>query len=134
MVRSGHTKLDFDDSDLNMGIRIPPSEIKKDALLRDTQNWSNIFYDSHYLAQCLRKMGMQATLPIPVAKRTQFTEPKSGLKCFVGVDDGLVFERDILITEYLKLDKRVKPLIIAILRLSRSQRINKCKSRQYIKV
>ncbi|GAA5817389.1 hypothetical protein MFLAVUS_010934 [Mucor flavus] len=100
-------------------------KLKKDALLCDTQNWSNTLYDPHYLAQCLRKTGMQATLPIPVAKRTQFTEPKSGLKCFIGVDDGLVFERDILITEYLMLDKRVKPLIIAILRLFRSQRINK---------
>ncbi|GAA5796031.1 hypothetical protein HPULCUR_001398 [Helicostylum pulchrum] len=100
IIGSTHTKLDLDDSDLNLGIRIHPT-------------------------RCLREMGMQATLPIPVAKRTQFTKPKSGLQCFIGVDDGLIFERDVLITEYLKLDKRTKPLIIAILRLSRSQRINK---------
>ncbi|KAI9244253.1 hypothetical protein EDC94DRAFT_665658 [Helicostylum pulchrum] len=123
--KSTHTKLDLDDSDLNLGIRIHPSEVKKGAWLCDTRNWRNTLYDPHYLARCLREMGMQATLPIPVAKRTQFTEPKSGLQCFIGVDDGLIFERDVLITEYLKLDKRTKPLIIAILRLSRSQRINK---------
>ncbi|KAG2235846.1 hypothetical protein INT48_003958 [Thamnidium elegans] len=120
IIGSTHTKLDLDDSDLNLGIRISPSEIKKDASLCDTQNWGNTLYDPHYLAQCLRKMGMKATLPIPSAKRTQFTEPKTGLQCFIGVDDGLVFERDTMIIKYLKLDKRVKPLIIAILKLSRS--------------
>lgn len=114
-------------SDVNMGIRISPSKIKEDEYLCDAKNWSNTLYDAYYLAKCLRKIGMDATLPIPLAKRTRFTEPKSGIQCFIGIDDGLVFERDMLISEYLKLDKRIKPLIIAILHFTRSQNINKCK-------
>lgn len=125
-----HTKLALLDSDVNLGIRISPERIKKGEFLLNPDNWSNTLYDTYYLAKCLREIGMEATLPIPLANRTKFTEPTSGLKLAIGIDNSLILERDNLIIEYLKLDKRIKLLIVAVLQFTRFQKINRCKCGQ----
>ncbi|KAI8053553.1 hypothetical protein BDF21DRAFT_168905 [Thamnidium elegans] len=108
-----------------MGIRLPQSYFREGALLSDHTNRKDTVYDVHYLAKCLRELGMEATLPIPLAKRTRFTHYISRIPCSIGVDDGLIFERDLLVSEYFKLDKRIKPLIVVILHFTKLQRINK---------
>lgn len=115
------------ESDVNLGIRIPKHMVTADAYLCNSINWTESVYDVHFLAQSLREMGMVAPFPIPLAKICKFVDPASRLNCAVGVDAGLVFERDHLIAEYLKLDKRFGFLISAILYFTRSQNINKCK-------
>jgi hypothetical protein len=67
---------------------------------------------------------------IPRANFARFTNPDSKLPCRVGVDFGLVYERDQMLLEYMKLDKRIKSLINAALYFTRCQKINKCKYRQ----
>lgn len=115
------------ESDVNLGIRIPNYMITADAYLCNPENWPGSVYDVHCLGQSLREMGMVATFPIPLAKTCKFTDPISKMNCAIGVDSGLVFERDHLIAEYMKLDRRIKPLVSAILYFTRSQKINKCK-------
>lgn len=110
-----------------MSIRLPQSYFREDALLCDNANWKDTVYDVYYLAKCLRELGMEATLPIPLGKRTKFTHNISKIPCSIGVDGGLLFERDFLISEYNKLDKRIKPLMFVILYFTKLQRINKGK-------
>lgn len=126
-----YTKVALVESFLAFGIRIPQISIKEDASMRDSTYWKKKIYDAHYLAECLRGLGMKATLPIPLEKKTKFTDPISKIQCSIGVDDGLLYERDALISEYMKLDNRIRPLIIVILYFSRLQMINKCKCCQY---
>ncbi|KAG2195585.1 hypothetical protein INT47_001332 [Mucor saturninus] len=127
LIGSSHTQLAMAESDVNLGIRIPKNMVTADAYLCNSSNWTKSVYDVHFLAQSLREMGMVAPFPIPLAKICKFVDPASRLYCAVGVDAGLVFERDHLIAEYLKLDRRVRPLISAILYFTRSQKINKFK-------
>lgn len=110
---------------------MPRDRIKEDALLCDSTNWRNSVYDVYYLAECLRDLGMEATLPIPAAKRTKFTDPVSQVPGSIGIDDTLLFERDLIVGEYLKLDSRIEPLIFAIVRFTKLQKINKCKCCQH---
>lgn len=112
---------------ISMGIRLPQSCFREDALLCDDMNWKETVYDVHYMAKCLRELGMEATLPIPQGKRTKFTHAISRTPCSIGVDDSLLFERDLLISEYIKLDKRIKPLMVVILYFTKLQKVNKGK-------
>lgn len=127
LLKSSHNQLALTFKFISMGIRLPQSYFREGALLCDHTNWKDTVYDVHYLAECLRELGMEATLPIPLAKRTRFTHHILRIPCSIGVDDGLILERDLLVSEYFKLDKRIKPLIVAILHFTKSQRINKGK-------
>lgn len=78
------------------------------------------------MAACLRDIGMEATLPMPLARKTMFTDPVTGIKGSIGVDDCFIYDRDLLIAEYLKLDKRIRPLLTIILYFTKLKNINKC--------
>ncbi|GAA5807325.1 hypothetical protein MFLAVUS_000683 [Mucor flavus] len=125
LIGSSHTKLALSNRFISMGIRLPQSCFREDALLCDDMNWKETVYDVHYMAKCLRELGMEATLPIPQGKRTKFTHAISRTPCSIGVDDSLLFERDLLISEYIKLDKRIKPLMVVILYFTKLQKVNK---------
>ncbi|GAA5797651.1 hypothetical protein HPULCUR_003042 [Helicostylum pulchrum] len=100
LIGSLHNKLALTDGFISMSIRLPQSYFREDALLCDNANWKDTVYDVYYLAKCLRELGMEATLPIPLGKRTKFTHNISKIPCSIGVDGGLLFERDFLISEY----------------------------------
>ncbi|GAA5796374.1 hypothetical protein HPULCUR_001745 [Helicostylum pulchrum] len=66
LIGSSHTQLALTFEFISMGIRLPQSCFREGALLCDHTNWKDTVYDVHYLAKCLRELGMEATLPIPL--------------------------------------------------------------------
>lgn len=125
-ISSINNRLSPNDGYITLGIRIPQSRLKNDALQRNSPNWKTSIYDVYYLAACLRDIGMEATLPMPLARKTMFTDPVTGIKGSIGVDDCFIYDRDLLIAEYLKLDKRIRPLLTIILYFTKLKNINKC--------
>ncbi|KAI7889063.1 uncharacterized protein EV154DRAFT_483478 [Mucor mucedo] len=126
LVRSSHTELDFADDFVNMGIRFPPYNGTEADDYAQYRKKHERLYNNSYISWYLEKVGMIDVHPEnqKFSKSCVFVDP-SGLTCKLLVDDGMLFEREELFKEYLKLDERIRPLIRAIFYFATCQKLNK---------
>ncbi|KAI9347908.1 hypothetical protein BD770DRAFT_413514 [Pilaira anomala] len=123
-IRSANNYLDSEGV-LGLSIRIPQNRVAEGVSFCDNTDKINSLFDVYNVANHLQNMGMEAVLPLPLADRTIFTHPPSNLQCTIGVDFSFLSERNQLISEYLDLDKRIRPLVFSLIKFTKMQSINK---------
>lgn len=126
--RSSYTELDLADNTVNMGIRFPSyNRAEPEDYVQYKTKYKRL-YNSSYISWYLNKCGIADAHPIveKSIKNCVFLDP-SGLSCRISVDDGMLFEREEIFEEYLKLDERIRPLILVILHFATCNKITKSK-------
>lgn len=108
-----------------MVIHIPPISFKMCPEHFDSENWETSPYNLEYVSEHLKTIGMKNIETSSQTNRCFFYDPVTRMNCHLGTDVGLVYERDKMILEYFKLDKRVKPLVAAVNHFTRNHWLQK---------
>lgn len=127
LCRSAKKGLAINSSGIFMVICIPSSKLKEINGTMDSENWSTSPYNLEYLSMHLINIGMENIELIMKANRCKFDDPITGRECRISLNTGLVYERDNLILEYFKLDKRVKSLAAAVMHFTGRHHLHKSK-------
>ncbi|KAG2201456.1 hypothetical protein INT47_001505 [Mucor saturninus] len=116
LIRSCHTELISSDSTLHMGVIVPKCSSKDPDEFAEFQERHKSLNNMDNYIECLQEIDMIHIRYAPGRKSTLlFTDLISGNLCDLSVDGTLLYEREKLIEAYLELDKRIRPLINAIL-------------------
>lgn len=108
-----------------MGIISPYCSIKDRYEFDAFNERHNCLNDAEKFMTCLEDVGMIYLKLLSPRKVYKFTESLSKRKCQIGMDHGMLYEREKLIETYLTLDKRIRPLINVILHFCQSQCIKR---------
>ncbi|KAI9356368.1 hypothetical protein BD770DRAFT_411288 [Pilaira anomala] len=125
LIGSAKKGLAINSSGIFMVIRIPSNKLKEVNEMMASKNWSTSPYNLEYLAMHLINIGMENIELIMKANRCKFDDPITGRECRISLNTGLVYERDDLILEYFKLDKRVKSLAAAVVHFTGRHHLHK---------
>ncbi|GAA5796372.1 hypothetical protein HPULCUR_001743 [Helicostylum pulchrum] len=124
LIGTSKYQLDFINERLKLAISVKDS-------FGDYINLGNKYqslYDSEFLSGYLAGMGIENSNIDRFNNGCSFIG-LYGVSCYITiVNKGVIFGRDRLILEYLKLDKRVKQLVCAILYFFKCRKLSKCKS------
>ncbi|KAI8053557.1 hypothetical protein BDF21DRAFT_404011 [Thamnidium elegans] len=106
LIGTSKYQLDFIHEDLKLVIRIKDSY----GHYVDLDNKDQSFYDAEFLSGYLTSMGIKNSNIDRFNNGCTFIG-LHGISCHIRIiNKDVIFERDQLILEYLKLDKRIKPL------------------------
>lgn len=109
-----------------MGIVTPYCSITDEEEFDEFQKQYDCLTDIDNVFDCLQDVGMIDIKRCPKRKDSFiFTESLSGHTCKLGVDKGMLYEREKLIGTYLQLDKRIRPLITVIFHFCKSHGLKK---------
>lgn len=108
-----------------MLIRIPIRSSEEGSEILNPENWEANPFNSEFLSIHLGNIGMENIEIADEPNRCDFYDPITKTNCRIGVDLRLIHEREEMILEYFKLDKRVKPLVFAVIHFTKSHSLTK---------
>ncbi|KAI7889115.1 uncharacterized protein EV154DRAFT_565762 [Mucor mucedo] len=125
LIRSCHTELISSDSTLHMGVIVPKCSSEDPDEFAEFQERHKSLNNMDNYIECLEEIGMVDIHYAPgrCSSTLLFTDSISGNLCDISIDRTLLYEREKLIEAYLELDKRIRPLINAILHFCQGHHI-----------
>ncbi|KAI9282165.1 hypothetical protein BY458DRAFT_497389 [Sporodiniella umbellata] len=129
MFGSSANGLSLKESDLDLTIVVPPGQYEADV----KNHWTKIYdiegsiYNMKHIASLLTNLGMERVEPVcnALVPICRFYDPVTEVSCDLSVQNTLGLKNTQLIHEYVRLDARVEPFLIAIKHFVKQKNINK---------